>query len=234
MLGDRWGVGPADVTASYACDSYVTNPTLTAWRGVTVDAPIATVWAWLIQVRLAPYSYDWLDNLGHRSPRELIGLEDPHVGDRFSSTGGRPLGRVVAVEHRAHLTAQIQEVDSAVQRGQVLKQNPPGGTTVKAGSTVTLTVSRGNQAQMPNLHGLTETQALVTLQRLGWTGTLHEVFTEVNDPTQVGLIVAQDVPAGTGFTRDQTITVTVGRDNTPTSTTTTSSPIFETPGFGGN
>lgn len=107
MLGDRWGVGPADVTASYACDSYVTNPTLTAWRGVTVDAPIATVWAWLIQVRLAPYSYDWLDNLGHRSPRELVGLEDPRVGDRFSSTGGRPLGRVVAVEHRAHLTAQI-------------------------------------------------------------------------------------------------------------------------------
>ncbi|HJT04416.1 MAG TPA: Stk1 family PASTA domain-containing Ser/Thr kinase [Pseudonocardiaceae bacterium] len=158
-------------------------------------------------------------------PPETFGVPDV-VG-----TNVEQAQRNIAV---AHLTAQIQEVDSAVQRGQVLKQNPPGGTTVKAGSTVTLTVSRGNQAQMPNLHGLTETQALATLQRLGWTGTLHEVFTEVNDPTQVGLIVAQDVPAGTGFTRDQTITVTVGRDNTPTSTTTTSSPIFETPGFGGN
>ena len=133
----------------------------------------------------------------------------------------------------AHLTAQIQEVDSAVQRGQVLKQNPPGGTTVKAGSTVTLTVSRGNQFQMPNLRGLTPDQALTALQRTGWTGTLHEVFTQVNDPNQVGLILAQDVPPGTGFARDQTITVTVGRDNTTTTTTTTSGSIFETPGFGG-
>jgi len=133
----------------------------------------------------------------------------------------------------AHLTAQIQEVDSAVQRGQVLKQNPPGGTTVKAGSTVTLTVSRGNQFQMPNLRGLTPDQALTALQRTGWTGTLHEVSTQVNDPNQVGLIVAQDVPPGTGFARDQTITVTVGRDNTTTTTTTTSGSIFETPGFGG-
>ncbi|HYZ37373.1 MAG TPA: Stk1 family PASTA domain-containing Ser/Thr kinase [Pseudonocardiaceae bacterium] len=133
----------------------------------------------------------------------------------------------------AHLTAQIQEVDSAVQRGQVLKQNPPGGTTVKAGSTVTLTVSRGNQFQMPNLRGLTPDQALTALQRTGWTGTLHEVFTQVNDPNQVGLILAQDVPPGTGFARDKTITVTVGRDNTTTTTTTTSGSIFETPGFGG-
>jgi beta-lactam-binding protein with PASTA domain len=130
----------------------------------------------------------------------------------------------------AHLNAQIQEVDSAVQRGQVLKQNPPGGTTVKAGSTVTLTVSRGNQLQMPNLDGLTPNQALAALQKMGWNGTLHQVFTQVNDPNRAGLIVAQDVPPGTGFTRDQTLTVTVGRDNTATSTTTTTSgSFFETP-----
>ncbi len=157
-------------------------------------------------------------------PQETFGVPDV-VG-----TNVEQAQRNIAV---AHLTAQVQEVDSAVQRGQVLKQNPAGGTTVKAGSTVTLTVSRGNQAQMPNLRGLTSAQALATLQKLGWTGTLHETFAQVNDPNQAGLIVAQDVPPGTGFTRDQTITVTVGRDNTTTSTTTTSSPIFETPGFGG-
>ena len=158
-------------------------------------------------------------------PPETFGVPDV-VG-----TNVEQAQRNIAV---AHLTAQVQEVDSAVQRGQVLKQNPAGGTTVKAGSTVTLTVSRGNQALMPNLHGLTSAQALGTLQRLGWTGTLHEVFTQVNDPGQVGTIVAQDVPAGTGFTRDQTITVTVGRDNAATSSTTTSSSIFESPGFPGD
>jgi hypothetical protein len=39
------------------------------------------------------------------------------------------------------------------------------------------------------------------------------------------------VPPGTGFAVDQIITITIGRDNTTTSTTT-SSPIFESPGFG--
>jgi eukaryotic-like serine/threonine-protein kinase len=123
----------------------------------------------------------------------------------------------------AHLTAQIQEVDSTATKGQVLKQNPAGGTAnVKAGATVTLTVSRGNLLQMPNLRGQTPTQAQITLQKLGWTGTLGQVFVPVNDGNQVGVIVAQDVPAGTGFARDQTITITVGQSSTTTNTTTTS------------
>ena len=154
-------------------------------------------------------------------PPETFGVPDV-VGTNIDQAQ-----RNIAV---AHLNAQIQEVDSAVQRGQVLKQNPPGGTTVKAGSTVTLTVSRGNQLQMPNLDGLTPNQALAALQKMGWNGTLHQVFTQVNDANRAGLIVAQDVPPGTGFTRDQTLTVTVGRDNTATSTTTTTSgSFFETP-----
>jgi serine/threonine-protein kinase len=132
----------------------------------------------------------------------------------------------------AHLTAQIQEVDSTAPKGQVLKQNPAGGTGVKAGSTVTLTVSRGNQLQMPDLHGQSPNQALNTLRKLGWAGTLRQVFTSVNDTNQVGVILTQDVPPGTGFARDQTITVTVGRDNATTSTTT-SSEIFNPPGFTG-
>jgi len=37
---------------------------LQAWRGVGVEAPVEAVWPWVAQVRLAPYSYDWIDNLG--------------------------------------------------------------------------------------------------------------------------------------------------------------------------
>jgi beta-lactam-binding protein with PASTA domain len=85
---------------------------------------------------------------------------------------------------------------------------------------------------MPNVRGQTPAQALNTLQRLGWAGTLRQIFVPVDDTNQVGVIIKQDVPPGTGFTRDQTITVSVGQDNTPASTTTTS-PIFETPGSGG-
>ncbi|MBV9161662.1 MAG: Stk1 family PASTA domain-containing Ser/Thr kinase [Pseudonocardiales bacterium] len=156
-------------------------------------------------------------------PPETVGVPDV-VGTNIDQAQ-----RNIAV---AHLTAQIQEVDSAALKGQVLKQSPAGGTSVKAGATVTLTVSRGNQLQMPDLRGQTFTQAQNTLRKLGWIGTLKEVFASVDDPTQAGVIVTQDVPPGTGFARDQTITVTVGRNNATTSTTT-SSGVFGTPGFSG-
>ncbi|HEV7452484.1 MAG TPA: Stk1 family PASTA domain-containing Ser/Thr kinase [Pseudonocardiaceae bacterium] len=131
----------------------------------------------------------------------------------------------------ARLTPQIQEVDSAAPKGQVLKQNPVGGTVVKAGTTVALTVSRGNLLQMPNLRGQTPNQALDTLRKLGWAGTLRQLSTSVDDSNQVGIIVNQDVQAGTGFARDQTITITVGKETVTSSTTTSSSePVFP-PGF---
>lgn len=107
MIGESWGATADERASTFACDSLVTEPTLSAWRAVTIEAPPETVWAWLIQVRLAPYSYDWIDNLGRRSPGELRDLADPVPGSPFSAVGGRPVGEVLAVEHAVHLTARI-------------------------------------------------------------------------------------------------------------------------------
>lgn len=107
MIGDRWGVDDAEIARHYPCDDLVANPTFTAWRGVTARAEPDQVWPWLIQVRLAPYSYDWVDNIGRTSPRELRGLADPEPGDPFTAVAGRPAGRVLVVASGEHLTAQI-------------------------------------------------------------------------------------------------------------------------------
>jgi hypothetical protein len=107
VIGDRWGVTDSEISRSYPCDDFVVAPVLRLWRGVRVEAPAEAVWPWVAQVRLAPYSYDWIDNLGRRSPRELAGLPEPRAGDRFTTVGGRERGRIVSVEPGRQLTGTI-------------------------------------------------------------------------------------------------------------------------------
>ena len=44
-------------------------------HGITIDAPPALVWPWLVQMgsgRAGWYSYDWVDNDGHRSAKDIV------------------------------------------------------------------------------------------------------------------------------------------------------------------
>ncbi|MEU1245229.1 polyketide cyclase [Micromonospora arida] len=107
VIGDRWGVTNSETLRTYPCDDFVVSPTLQAWRGVRIDVPAPAVWPWVAQLRLAPYSYDWIDNLGRRSPQQLEGLPEPHVGESFTTAGGRKLGRIVAVDPGRQLTSTI-------------------------------------------------------------------------------------------------------------------------------
>jgi hypothetical protein len=59
-------------------------------------------------VQLAPYSYDWIDNLGRRSPQVLVGVPEPIAGQPFSRVAGRvPVGSVLAVQPGESITARI-------------------------------------------------------------------------------------------------------------------------------
>ena len=107
MIGESWGATPEERASVFACDALLADPRLAAWRAVTVGAPRERVWSWLVQIRLAPYSYDWVDNLGRRSPEDLRDLDDPKPGDPFTAVGGRSVGEVLAVEHSRQLTGRI-------------------------------------------------------------------------------------------------------------------------------
>jgi hypothetical protein len=108
VIGDRWGATSVETQRRYPCDDVVSAPALEAWRAVTVRAGPRQVWPWVAQIRLAPYSYDWIDNLGRRSPQRLYGLPDPVVGEPFTrALAGRPFGRVLTVVPGEHLTAEI-------------------------------------------------------------------------------------------------------------------------------
>lgn len=109
-IADRWGVTDEEVSRHYPCDDEVPAATLKLWRGVTVDTTPGELWPWVAQVRLAPYSYGWIDNLGRRSPRELRGLPDPVVAEPFTRAAGRPLGRITSVAVGEQLTGRLLDV----------------------------------------------------------------------------------------------------------------------------
>ena len=107
VIGDRWGVSDDEVARTYPCDDVVPSPVLQAWRGVTVKVTADRLWPWISQIRLAPYSYDWIDNLGRRSPRELLTLPGPVAGEPFSTAATRPVGRILSVSPVEQLTGRI-------------------------------------------------------------------------------------------------------------------------------
>ena len=80
---EHWGTTPAERAAHYPCQDELPGEVLLT-RGVDLAAPPEVGYRWLCQLRVAPYSYDWIDNFGRRSPQQLIpGLEHLEVGQRI-------------------------------------------------------------------------------------------------------------------------------------------------------
>jgi hypothetical protein len=70
----RWGATDAELGRALPGDELVDSPTFDATRAITIGAPPAQVWPWLVQVgvnRAGWYSYDLLDNLGRPSARQV-------------------------------------------------------------------------------------------------------------------------------------------------------------------
>jgi Polyketide cyclase / dehydrase and lipid transport len=83
MIATTWNVTAAERAATMPCDELIYGA-LRLDRAISIDAPPSIVFAWLCQLRVAPYSYDLLDNTGRRSPRTRTAeLTDLAVGQPF-------------------------------------------------------------------------------------------------------------------------------------------------------
>lgn len=84
----RWGATDAEVGRSLPGDELVPNPKWEATHAITIHAPAAEVWPWLVQMgqgRGGFYSYDWLENLFglniHNADRIIPEFQNLQVGD---------------------------------------------------------------------------------------------------------------------------------------------------------
>ncbi|HEY0460778.1 MAG TPA: SRPBCC family protein [Pyrinomonadaceae bacterium] len=62
----RWGASVAELSATLPGDEVKPDAAIQVTHAITIDAPAAVVWKWLVQIgqqRGGFYSYDWLENL---------------------------------------------------------------------------------------------------------------------------------------------------------------------------
>jgi len=106
-----WGATPAERALTYPCDFYISAPHHEFFRAIDVDAPAATMYRWLQQLRIAPYSYDWAVNFLLPSPARLsprarhiaVGQRMMHV---FSIVAFEP-GRTLTLGPRSRLATAL-------------------------------------------------------------------------------------------------------------------------------
>jgi hypothetical protein len=73
-----WGATPEEAAGPLPGDELLTEPALQSTGAVTIDAPPAAVWPWLVQMgsgRGGAYTYDWIENLfglGMHSADEIL------------------------------------------------------------------------------------------------------------------------------------------------------------------
>lgn len=105
------------------------------------------------------------------------------------------------------LISQTIAVDSDQAPGVVLSINPIPGTTITAGSGVTLQIASGN-VQVPSLVGLNEINAKTVLTQSGFL--IREIT--ASDPSKsAGEILAQAPEAGATKTIGSVVTITINR-----------------------
>jgi len=103
------------------------------------------------------------------------------------------------------LTVNVVKEDSTKPSGEVLTQDPEAGTEVDLKTEVTLTVSAGGQATVPNVVGMTVELADSTLTGAGFN---VEVQYGSKDGTSTGVVFEQSHGADSTEAEGTTITIT--------------------------
>ena len=166
----------------------------------------------------------------------LVVVEGTQVRINVSS-GPRPISvpSVIGLQY-SDAASQLQkagfqvsrvDVDSELEKGEVVDQAPGGGETAAKGSTVTLSVSKGAAtAAVPDVTSFELSKAQAALQSAGFKSQV--VLEDTTDPTLDGFVISQDPVGGSQAKPGSSVTLFVGRF-TVGATSTTTTPTAPTP-----
>jgi len=107
----------------------------------------------------------------------------------------------------------VQQVPSSRPKGEVIGTTPAGGAMADKGATVTVQVSAGDQIPMPDLTGMTPSQAVDQLRSQGWSGGAGQIVQTTQgtfDAGNVGRIVDQQPKPGSSVGKNGTVTIVTG------------------------
>jgi beta-lactam-binding protein with PASTA domain/predicted Ser/Thr protein kinase len=122
---------------------------------------------------------------------------------------GLPQSEAVEKVEEAGFVAQVVKVNSdRVEAGQVIRSDPSGGTTATRGSTVVLTVSKGQKlVEVPVLVG---TQRSVAVQQIRGRG-LSPGVEEEESAKPAGEVIRQSPSAGSELPPGSTVSIVVSK-----------------------
>jgi penicillin-binding protein 1A len=134
---------------------------------------------------------------------------------KVPSVVGLPREEAVEILVEANFTPAVQIVGSDKPAGTVVSQSPAGGSTVTAGSTVSLSVSDGKDPSttVPNVVGLSLNQATHALSQAGLEASVS--YAATNSKSLSGTVRSQSPNSGAKVDQGATVSLVVYQYDKP-------------------
>ena len=147
---------------------------------------------------------------------QLVISEGPEVFV-LEELAGQPVADVIVLLGEAGMQVQvIEEPSPSHEVGVVIRTDPPGGTELAVGETITLYESTGpDLVVVPDLTGATPEEAEATLAGLGLTLEVAASRAAVDTPDLEGRIARQAPGPGEEFSPGETVLVVLGDYTAP-------------------